>query len=50
LVEGEQVANIEVRANDHEAGTSGANQGEDDPQPMAIETYQPPENTAPAYF
>ena len=49
LVEGEQVANIEFRANDHEAGTSGANPGENDPQPMAIEIYQPLENTRPTY-
>jgi len=49
LVEGEQAANIEVGANDHEVGTSGANQGEDDPQPMAIEIYQPFENIGLAY-
>jgi len=41
LVEGDQGVNTEVGANDHEAGTSGGNQGEDDPQPMAIEIYQP---------
>jgi len=49
LVEGEEAANIEVGANDHEAKTSGTNQGEDDPQPMANEIYQPPKNTGPAY-
>jgi len=31
LVEGDQGVNIEVGANDHEAGTSGGNQGEDEP-------------------
>ena len=49
LVEGEQATNIEVGANDHDAGTSGANQIEDDPQPMAIEIYQYLENIGPAY-
>ena len=49
LVEGEQAANIEVGANDHEAGTSRVKKGEDDPQPMAIEIYHPHENTGPAY-
>ena len=49
LVEGDQGANIEVGANDHEAGTSGGNQDEDEPQPMAIELYNPPENIRPAY-
>ena len=49
LVEGYQGVNIEVGANDHEAGTSGGNQGEDEPQPMAIELYNPLENTGPAY-
>jgi len=39
----------EFGANDHEAGTSGGNQGEDDPQPMVIEIYQPPKNTRPTY-
>jgi len=36
LVEGDQGANIEVGANDHEAGTSGGNQEEDEPQPMQL--------------
>ena len=52
LVEGEEAANIEVGANDHEAETGGANLGEDDvsdPQSMAIEIYQPPKNTRPVY-
>ena len=49
LVQGDQGANIEVGANDHEAGTSGGNQEEDEPQPMAIELYNPPKNTGPAY-
>ena len=49
LVEGDQAANIEVGANDHEARTSGGNQEEDDPQPMAIEIYQSLENTGLAY-
>jgi len=49
LVEGDQGANVEVGGIDHEAGTSGGNQGEDDPQPMAIEIYQPPKNIGPAY-
>jgi len=49
LVEGDQGANIEVGANDHEAGTNGGNQEEDEPQPMAIELYNPPENTGPTY-
>ena len=31
LVEGDQGANIEVGANDHEAGTNGGNQREDEP-------------------
>ena len=39
LVEGDHGANIKVGANDHEAGTSGGNQGEDEPQPMTIEFY-----------
>ena len=50
LVEEDQGANIEGGANDHEAGTSGGNQEEDEPQPMAIELYNPPENTGPTYF
>jgi len=49
LVKGDHGANIEVGANDHEMGTSGGNQVEDEPQPMAIELYNPPENTGPAY-
>jgi len=49
LVEGDQGVNIEVGANDHEARTSGENQEEDEPQPMAIELYNPPGNTGPAY-
>ena len=49
LVEGDQGANIEVGANDHEAKTSGGNQGEDEPQPMAIEIYNPHDNTGIAY-
>ena len=49
LVEGDHGANIEVGANDHEAGTSGGNQEEDEPQPMAIELYNPPKNTGPTY-
>jgi len=49
LVEGDQGANIEVGANDHEVGTSGGNQGEDELQPIAIEVYNPPENIGPAY-
>jgi len=49
LVEGDQAKNIEVGANDHESRTSGANQGEDDRQPMATEIYQPLDNTRPAY-
>ena len=49
LVEGDHGANIEVGANDHEAGTSEGNQGEDEPQPMAIELYNPLENTGPPY-
>ena len=49
LVEGDQCANIEVGANDHETGTSGGNQDEDEPQPMAIELYNPHENTGPIY-
>ena len=49
LVEGDQGANIEVGANDHESGTSGGNQKEDEPQAMAIELYNPPKNTGPAY-
>jgi len=39
LVKGEATTNVEVRANDHETGPSGANQDEEDasnPQPMAI--------------
>jgi len=50
LVEGDHGANIEVGENDHEAGTSGGNQEENEPQPMAIELYNPLENTKPAYF
>jgi len=49
LVEGDQGANIEVGANDHEARASGGNQEEDEPQPMAIELYNPPKNIGPAY-
>ena len=49
IVEGNQGAKIEVGANDHEAGTSGGNQEEDEPQPMAIELYNPLENTGPTY-
>jgi len=49
LVEGDHGANIEVGENDHEARTSGGNQGEDEPQPMIIELYNPLENTRPAY-
>ena len=45
LVEGDHGANIEVGANDHEARTSGGNQGEYEPQPMAFELYNPLENT-----
>jgi len=47
LVERDHGANIEIGANDHEAGTSGGNPGEDEPQPMAIELYNPQENTGP---
>ena len=36
-------------ANDDEAGTSGGNQEEDEPQPMAIELYNPLENTEHTY-
>ena len=50
LVEGDHGANIKVGANDHEGGTSGGNQGEDEPQPMAIELYNPLENIRPTYF
>jgi len=49
LVEGDQVGNIEVEANDDEARSSGEKQGQDDPQPMAIEIYQPRKNIGPAY-
>jgi len=49
LVESDQGANIEGGANDHEAGISGGNQEEDEPQPMAIELYNPLENTGPTY-
>ena len=49
LVEGDQGVNIEVGANDHETGTNGGNQDEDEPQPMAIELYNPLENAGPAY-
>jgi len=49
LIEGDHAANIEVGANDHEAGTSGGNQGEYEPRHMAIEIYNPPENTGPSY-
>jgi len=49
LIERDHGANIEVGANDHEAGTSGGNQGEDEPQAMAIELYNPLENIGPAY-
>jgi len=51
LVEGEAATVNRVGANDHEAGTSGANHGEDDafdPYPMAIDIYQPPKNIGPA--
>ena len=47
LVEGDHGANIEVGANDHEAGTSGGNQREDEPQLMTIELYNPPKNIGP---
>jgi len=49
LVAGDHGANIEVGANDHEARINGGNQGEDEPQPMVIELYNPLENTEPAY-
>jgi len=49
LVKGDHGANIEVGANNHEAGTSGGNQGEDEPHPMASELYNPPQNTRPPY-
>jgi len=49
LVEGDHGENIEVGANDHESGTSGGNQEEDELQPMAIELYNPPVNIGPAY-
>ena len=49
IVKGDQGANIEGGANDHEAGTSGGNQEEDEPHPMAIELYNPPENTGHTY-
>jgi len=49
LVEGDHGSNIEVGANDHEAGTRGGNQGVDEPQPVAIEIYNPPENIGPTY-
>jgi len=49
LVERDHGANIEVGANDHEAGTSGGNQEEDEPQPIAIELYNPPKNNGLAY-
>jgi len=49
LVEEDHGGNIEVGANDHEIGTSGGNQREDEPQPMTIDLYNPPENTRPAY-
>ena len=49
LVEGDHGANIEVGANDHVTGTSGGNQREDEPQPMAIEIYNPPKNIGSAY-
>jgi len=49
LVERDHGANIEVGANDHEAGTSGGNQEEGEPRPMAIEIYNPPKNTRSTY-
>ena len=49
LVEGDQGVNIEVGANDHEIGTNGGNQDDHEPQPMAIELYNPLENAGPAY-
>jgi len=49
LVEEDQGVNIEVGVNDHEVGTNGGNQGEDEPHPMAIEIYNPHENTGPTY-
>jgi len=49
IVEGDQGANIEDGANDHETGTSGGNQEEDEPQPIAIELYNPLENTGHTY-
>ena len=49
IVEGDQGANTEGGANDHEAGTSGGNQEKDEPQPMEIELYNPPKNTGHTY-